>query len=97
MAKIFFSKTFLFTAYTLLFMMSLYAQKKDFTAEQLLKNKMPLVVLPLPVVISWNDDDYLLLSRKVHPDSIAKQFLFDPKTGKEIQLKKTEITIKNKY
>ena len=88
MLKIFISKTFLFTAYILLFTVSLHAQKKDFTAEQLLKNKMPLVVVPLPTIVSWNDDDHLILSRKVHPDSIAKQFLFDPKTLKEMQLEK---------
>ncbi len=66
----------------------MHAQKKEFTAEQLLKNKMPLVVVPLPAVISWNDDDHLVLSRKAHPDSAAKQFLFDPKTRKEMQLEK---------
>ena len=87
MLKIFISKTFLFTAYILLTVNG-HAQKKDFTAEQMLKNKMPLVVVPLPTIVSWNDDDHLILSRKIHPDSIAKQFLFDPKTLKEMQIEK---------
>lgn len=88
MHKIFISKKFLFTCCILLLTFNLHAQKKDFTAEQLLKNKMPLIVVPLPNIVSWNDDGHLVLSRKVHPDSVAKQFLFDLKTRREIQLEK---------
>jgi uncharacterized metal-binding protein len=62
-------------------------QKKEFTITQLLNNKFPGVINPLPSVISWNDDGHLVLGRKVHPDSIAKSYLFDPKTVKEMLLK----------
>lgn len=58
------------------------AQKKDFTQQQLLKNQMPAVTVPLPA-ISWKEDGNLVVSRKLHPDSAAKQFLLNPKTGKE--------------
>ncbi|KAA9039386.1 prolyl oligopeptidase family serine peptidase [Ginsengibacter hankyongi] len=64
------------------------AQKKDFTEEQLLKNKMPLVVVPLPTIDSWNDDSHLVLSRRAHPDSLAHQFVFDAKTRKEMAIEK---------
>ncbi len=68
----------------------LTAQKKDFTADQLLKNKMPPMSVPLPEVISWNDDGSFILSRKPAKDSAAKQFLFDPKTLHEMEMQKTE-------
>ena len=66
------------------------AQKKDFTADQLLKNKMPSITVPLPEVISWNDDGSLILSRRPAKDSATKQFLFDPKTLHEMEMQKTE-------
>nr|MDQ6890716.1 DPP IV N-terminal domain-containing protein [Bacteroidota bacterium] len=65
---------------------TLTAQKKDFTEQQLLKNKMPSITVPLPTIVSWNSDGSLILSRKPHPDSAGKQFLFDQKTMKEMQI-----------
>ena len=78
------SKNNLFVCLLCLFLpFSLFAQKKDFSEEQLLKNKMPSVTVPLPVIISWNDNGNLVLLRKPYTDSVSKQFLFDPKTRKE--------------
>ena len=81
-------RTFLTTAPILVLIVSGHAQKKDFTAEQLFKTTMPAVVVPLPTIVSWDDDNHLVLSRKILPDSIAKQFLFDPETGREMPLEK---------
>src|SRR5450432_3957490 len=88
MCKNFILKTFLFTFFITLLSSQLAAQRKDLTEEQLLKNKMPLVVVPLPTIDSWNDDSHLILSRKVHPDSLAHQFVFDAKTRKEMAMRK---------
>ncbi|HSQ44401.1 MAG TPA: DPP IV N-terminal domain-containing protein, partial [Ginsengibacter sp.] len=65
------------------------AQKKDFTQQELLQNKMPLVVVPLPTIDAWTDDSHLILSRRVHPDSLAHHFVFDAKTRKEMAIEKT--------
>ena len=83
MLKNFILKTFLFAFCITLLFFHLSAQKKDFTEEQLLKNKMPLVVVPLPTIVSWNDDSHLILSRKVHADSLEHRFVFDLKTHKK--------------
>ena len=66
---------------------SSYSQKKELTNEQLLKNKLPAIVSPLPTIVSWETDERLILSRRPHPDSAAKTFLFDPKTVKEMMIK----------
>ena len=58
---------------------SSFSQKKDFTNDQLLKNKLPAITNPLPTVVSWEDDNHLVLRKRSHPDSSAKLFLFDPK------------------
>ena len=83
MTKNCFLKISLFAISIFWLSITLSAQKKDFTEQQLLKNKMPAVIVPLPTIVSWNNDGSLVLSRKSHPDSTAKQFLFDPKTRKE--------------
>ncbi len=77
-------------AYLLLFPLLITAQKKDFTADQLLKNKIQTVIVPLPEIVSWKDDNHLILSRKDHQDSAVKQFLFDPKTRREMEMEKVE-------
>ncbi len=64
-----------------------FSQKKELTNEQLLKNKLSAIVTPLPTVVSWESDERLILSRRSHPDSVAKTFLFDPKTVKELLIK----------
>ena len=66
------------------------AQKKDFTDEQLLKNKLTGVIKPLPAILSWEDDAHLVFSRRVHPDSASKSFVFDARTLKEMALDKPE-------
>jgi dipeptidyl-peptidase 4 len=66
------------------------AQKKDLTKEQMLRNKLGGIVNPLPTIISWEDDNHLVLGRRVHPDSASKTFLFDPKTLKEMQIADNE-------
>ncbi len=86
MIRNFFFKTLLFIITVLLLSTALIAQKKNFTEAELLRNKMPAVTVPLPTIIKWNNDG-LILSRQVHPDSPAIQFLFDTKTRKEMALK----------
>jgi dipeptidyl-peptidase-4 len=86
MKKILVSKMILLTA-LLTIALSSFGQKKEFTTSQLMNNKFAGIVNPLPTVISWNDDAHLVLGRKVHPDSVAKSYLFDPGTVKEMLLK----------
>jgi len=88
MTKNYSSKTLLFII-TVLFSSTLLAQKKDFTEAELLKNKMPAVTVPLPAIVAWNNDG-IIISRRAHPDSPAIQYLFDPKTRKEMALKMQE-------
>ncbi|MGI8581830.1 MAG: DPP IV N-terminal domain-containing protein [Chitinophagaceae bacterium] len=61
-----------------------FSQKKELTPNQLLKNELPSIVTPLPTIISWETDDRLVLGSRIHPDSVSKTFLFDPKTVKEM-------------
>ncbi len=61
-----------------------FSQKKELTTNQLLKNALPSIVTPLPTIISWETDDRLVLGSRIHPDSVSKTFLFDPKTVKEM-------------
>jgi dipeptidyl-peptidase-4 len=81
-------KRFFAVAFVSVISMSSFSQKKELTNEQLLKNKLPAIVNPLPSVVSWEDDNHLILRRRSHPDSSAKLFLFDPKTIKEMGLDK---------
>lgn len=78
----------------LLFPFFLAAQKKDFTEQQLLQNKMPRVLVPLPTIESWSNGS-ITLSRKPHPDSAGHQFLFDLKTRKEMAVRENNINKKN--
>ena len=45
---------------------------------------MPAITRPLPVIISWEDDEHLVLSRKPHADSTSRIFVFDAKTLREM-------------
>lgn len=83
-------KKFLLVTIILLSAISSFSQKKELTQELLLKNKMPDIIIPLPSIISWEDDSHLILGRKVHPDSASKNFYFDPKTTKETTVNKEE-------
>lgn len=62
---------------------SSFSQKKYLTEEQMLKNKMPAIVIPLPQFISWNDDVHLVFDKRSFPDTALKTITVDAKTGKE--------------
>ncbi|MBC7720708.1 MAG: DPP IV N-terminal domain-containing protein, partial [Pedobacter sp.] len=58
------------------------AQKKAFTEADLLANKTPKNFYnTLPVVVKWIDDEHVILNQKIHPDSTAKNYVLDVKTG----------------
>ena len=58
------------------------AQKKEFSNADLLSNKLPKGFYnTLPSVVKWVDDDHVILYQKIHPDSSAKNYLLDIKTG----------------
>jgi dipeptidyl-peptidase-4 len=60
------------------------AQKQPLDPAQLAKGAMPGgIVQPLPRMMGWLDDSRFLVSRKSHPDSAARTFVFDCKTGRE--------------
>jgi dipeptidyl-peptidase-4 len=59
------------------------AQKKRLSEDQMLKGARTNITQSLPSVLGWLDDNRLLLNKKVHPDSPARTFLFDARTGKE--------------
>ena len=61
----------------------LWAQKKDFTEEQLLKNKMPDIVSSLPTT-SWNQNGIFIISRWNNDSKKFEKFSLDLKTRKEI-------------
>ncbi|MEY2836192.1 MAG: hypothetical protein RLZZ557_1854, partial [Bacteroidota bacterium] len=58
------------------------AQQKQLSEAQLLRGARTAVTTPLPQVLGWVDDNQLLINKKVHPDSAAKVYLVDGKTGK---------------
>ena len=60
-----------------------FSQKKELTQDQLLKNKLPAITKPLPLIVSWETDDKLIIGRKLHPDSVSTPMLVDLKSGKE--------------
>lgn len=76
--RYFFALTFIF-----IFSSALHAQKKEFTQEQLLKNKMPDIISPMPIV-NWDGDNQLVISKRENKDSPMQKFLFDFKTRKEM-------------
>jgi dipeptidyl-peptidase-4 len=62
--------------------MQLYAQQKQLTEAQMLRGGRTAVTTALPQVLGWVDDSQLLINKKIHPDSSAKVYLVDGKTGK---------------
>lgn len=58
------------------------AQQKQLSEAQLLRGARTAITTPLPQVLGWVDDNQLLINKKVHPDSAAKVYLVDGKTGK---------------
>lgn len=58
------------------------AQQKQFTTADLLANKTPKNFYnTLPVVVKWVDDEHVILNQKIHPDSVAKNYSLDVKSG----------------
>jgi len=58
------------------------AQQKQFTTADLLANKTPKNFYnTLPLVVKWVDDEHVILNQKIHPDSAAKNYVLDVKTG----------------
>jgi len=59
------------------------AQKKDFDGKDLMAGRAPKNFYnTLPNVVKWVDDERVILFTKAHPDSAAKNWLMDVKTGK---------------
>jgi dipeptidyl-peptidase 4 len=60
------------------------AQKKHFTEEQLLKNKMPAILVAMPSFVSWDDDAHLVYDKRTLPDTAWMTTTIDATTGKEL-------------
>ncbi|HCT23410.1 MAG TPA: peptidase S9 family protein, partial [Chitinophagaceae bacterium] len=59
------------------------AQKKDFDDKDLMAGRAPKNFYnQLPNVVKWVDDERVILFTKAHPDSAAKNWLMDVKSGK---------------
>ena len=59
------------------------AQKKYLTEEQLVKNKMPAIVVALPQFISWEEDASLVFEKKFYPDTSVKTVVINPVNARE--------------
>ncbi len=73
----------LLLAFVLLVPVTLSAQKKRLSEEQMLKGARTNITQVLPSVLGWVDDSRFLLNKKVHPDSPVRTFVIDCRTGKE--------------
>jgi dipeptidyl-peptidase-4 len=73
----------LLLAFVLLAPVSLSAQKKRLTEEQMLKGARTNITQVLPSVLGWVDDNRFLINKKVHPDSPVRTFVIDCRSGKE--------------
>ncbi len=59
-------------------------QKKEFSDNDLLKNKLPENFFEtLPTVVRWVDDENVILYKKIHPDSLAMPVTLNVKKGTE--------------
>lgn len=67
----------------LCFAKQLAAQQKQVTTEQYIQNKVPDIIRPLPVIVSWNTDNELVLSGRVHVDSSITKYVYDLKHNTE--------------
>ena len=72
------------TGFACLFSANIQAQKKDFTADQLLKDSLPDIVNPLPRVSSWNTDNELILSKRGADNKGFQQYRYDFKTKAQV-------------
>ena len=78
-----------------------FAQKKQLSEQQMLRNEKTNLLSPLPQILGWVNDESFLINKKEHPDSAFKPFLVDCKTGKSTVsstsiLNKKETPIRNK-
>lgn len=61
----------------------LVAQDKMISKADLMANKLPENFRsPLPTFMKWLDDDRVILNQKIHPDSTAKNYVMEVKSGK---------------
>ncbi|MEY3350035.1 MAG: hypothetical protein RIQ50_146 [Bacteroidota bacterium] len=65
-----------------LFTSGAFAQKKELSERQMLRNERTNITESLPQVIGWMNDEQLLISKRSHPDSPARALLVEAKTGK---------------
>ena len=73
----------IFLGLCIMFCNSNSAQMKQLTEQQMIRNGKTNVVVPLPQVLGWVNDESFLINKKAHPDSAFKPFLVDCKTGKQ--------------
>jgi hypothetical protein len=55
-----------------LFTSGAFAQKKELSERQMLRNERTNITESLPQVIGWMNDEQLLISKRSHPDSPAR-------------------------
>ncbi|MGE5520736.1 MAG: DPP IV N-terminal domain-containing protein [Candidatus Dadabacteria bacterium] len=60
-----------------------FSQKKALTLDQIIKNKFPDIVIPLPQFVSWKDDSHLIFDKRFYPDTALKTIIINAKTGQE--------------
>jgi dipeptidyl-peptidase-4 len=59
------------------------AQTKKIATADLLANRLPAHFRnEMPVVLKWLDDEKVILKQKIHPDSVAKNYVMEVKSGK---------------
>lgn len=75
-------KVFLSLVFSLFFSTLLWAQKKDFTEDQLLKNKMPDIINSLPQT-TWTQDGQFIITRWNKESKKFEKFSVNLKTHKE--------------
>jgi dipeptidyl-peptidase-4 len=63
---------------------TLFAQKKDFSYQQLFENAKTDVSKPLPTITKWLDDDHYIENRKDEGDGKMKLMSVDVKSGKAV-------------
>ena len=70
---------------------SLWAQKKNFTYEQLFKgSSVPALSKPLPQISGWVDDEHYIERKKDDADGKMKTYSVEVKTGKSVIHNATE-------
>ena len=75
------SNKFILLASICLISLNSFSQKKELTENQMLRGEKTNITTTLPQVIEWIDDSHFLIAKKIHPDSSAKTFVVDCKTG----------------